>query len=317
MNFAENHLPLVSILIPVYNVEEFLPKCLDSVLSQTYKNLQIVLVDDGSSDNSWSICERYAASDKRVEIHHQDNRGVAVARNVLLSHIKGQYVLFVDSDDWVEPNMVEFLVNLLQEKDADMSVCGSVINDCFVSNIYEERRYLRNEAVERFLIHKEFRGSLWNKLIKVNLLHNLSFTINVNYGEDALFCWDVLQRIDSIAFSDRELYHYRMNEASLSHGTFGPKKFSAYNVWDKISCDTHMFWPQYEEIAKSRFCIEMILLLRDAAKSKHSRNESIQILQDVVKNNIYSIHKTHMSSWKMTVYGYLVAYCYNIVKLLS
>lgn len=309
---------LVSILVPVYNVEVYLPQCIDSILGQTYKNLQVLLVDDGSTDGSWEVCKAFAEKDARIETYHKENSGVADTRNYLLTKIKGDYVLFVDSDDWIEKDMVERLLNLSLKHDADVVNCGNVINDAPCNKDDKIIEVLqREEAIKIFLEHKKMRGSLCNKLVKTSLLHNIRFHYGISLGEDALFCWEVLQRASNVMRTENQYYHYRMLETSLTHSTFGPKKFSAYNVWHKISCDTHILWPQYEDIARSRFCIEMILLLRDAAKSKHSRNESIQILQDVVKNNIYSIHKTHMSSWKMTVYGYLVAYCYNIVKLLS
>lgn len=310
--------PLVSILIPVYNVETYLSQCIDSILIQTYTNLQVVLVDDGSTDGSWKVCKKYADKDDRIEVFHKGNSGVADTRNFLLDKVRGGYVLFVDSDDWIDADMVEALMTIACKNDADIVICENVINDVTCDKRAADIKVLnQNEAIALFLEHKELRGSLWNKLFKTSLLHNIRFHYGISLGEDALFCWEVLQRASNVMRTENQYYHYRMLETSLTHSTFGPKKLSAYNVWHKISCDTHILWPQYEDIARSRFCIEMILLLRDAAKSKYSRNESIQILQDVVKNNIYSIHKTHMSSWKMTVYGYLVAYCYNIVKLLS
>ena len=104
--------PLISILIPIYNVESYLPQCLDSIVQQTYKNLQIVLIDDGSQDHSLTICHDYATKDNRIEVYSQKNQGVAATRNHLLEKVKGDYVLFVDSDDWIEADMIENLVLL-------------------------------------------------------------------------------------------------------------------------------------------------------------------------------------------------------------
>ena len=118
--------PLVTILSPCYNVEVYLPECLDSILNQTYKNLQIVLIDDGSTDHTWSILKDYSSKDSRIEIYHQENQGVSITRNNLLDKVKGDYVLFVDSDDWIELNMVEFLVNNAQSNRADIVSCACV-----------------------------------------------------------------------------------------------------------------------------------------------------------------------------------------------
>ena len=114
----------VSILSPCYNVEKYISQCLDSIIQQTYKNLQIILVDDGSTDNTLAILNQYASLDSRIEVHHQENKGVATARNELLSKVKGDYVLFVDSDDWIELDMVEFLIAKVTEENAEVAVCA-------------------------------------------------------------------------------------------------------------------------------------------------------------------------------------------------
>ena len=118
--------PIVTILIPAYNAAAFLPKCLETVLNQTYRDLQVVIVDDGSKDDTWAVCQRYASSDNRIEIYHQNNQGVATTRNHLLEKVKGNYVLFVDADDWIEMNMVEFLVYTAISNNVEMVTCTSV-----------------------------------------------------------------------------------------------------------------------------------------------------------------------------------------------
>ena len=168
----ERH-PLVSILIPVYNVEKYLPHCLDSVINQTYSHLQIVLIDDGSKDTSFFICKEYANKDKRFEIYHQDNQGVAATRNHLLEKAKGDYVLFVDSDDWIEVDMVDHLLSLGVQKDADIVMCDRVINDnkpSLTKPIVVELS--QEKAIKDYLYHNYFIGSLCDKLIKANLLQN-------------------------------------------------------------------------------------------------------------------------------------------------
>ena len=119
---------LVSILIPVYNASLYLKQCLDSILHQTYTNLQIVIIDDGSTDNSYAICHEYAGQDARIELYTQENKGVAVTRNNLIEKAKGDYILFVDSDDWIELNMVEFLIDQILATNADIVTCAMVTN---------------------------------------------------------------------------------------------------------------------------------------------------------------------------------------------
>ena len=309
--------PSISILVPVYNVEVYLPQCIDSILAQTYTNLQVVLVDDGSTDSSWPVCKAYEEKDDRVEAYHKENSGVADTRNYLLERVKGDYILFVDSDDWIESDMVERLLKIALLYDADVVNCGNVINDALCNKVETSIEVLQQEeAIRLFLEHKRFRGSLWNKLVKTSLLHNLKFHCGISLGEDALFCWEMLQRIQILVITTQEFYHYRMFDGSLTHSLFGPKKFSAYYVWDKISDDTDRCWAQFSDIAKARYSIEMTLLIRDAAKSDYEKDDSIMKLQEIIRGYGHLITKTGLSSWKMRLYGLIGSRFYKLLKLL-
>ena len=216
---------LVSILLPCYNVESLLSQCLESLIYQTHRHLQIVLIDDGSTDNTWQIMQEYAAKDSRIEIYHQENQGVAITRNHLLKKVKGEYVLFVDSDDWVELDMVEFLVRQIEQEQADIVTCGMVVNDTPINQVKVSKECWNQEKViYEFLRHVSFSGSLCNKLLKNSLLHNIQFHCGISYGEDALFVWKILQRVGSIVVTDKKLYHYRVNKNSLSHLSWLPEK---------------------------------------------------------------------------------------------
>lgn len=299
--------PLVTILIPVYNAERYLVQCLKSVVNQTYTQLQIVLVDDGSNDGSWDIMASQALLDERIEIYHQENQGVAATRNHLLSKVKGEYVLFVDADDWIELNMVDYLLSKAYQSQADIVTCGNVINDDSISNEYSERILTQNNAIERFLYHQEFRGSLWNKLIKTALLTNCRFDDRISYGEDALFTWSLLQNALRITYTDHQLYHYRMNSDSISHSTFSPKKLSAHFVWEQICAETEISWPQYLQIARARHCIEDVLLLRDAIKSNYSEDADIKLLQNTISKYRTNLYKIPIISFQMKVFATIVS----------
>lgn len=304
----------VSILIPCYNVELYLPKCLESIINQTYSDLQIVIVDDGSKDKTYCIAQEYAFRDSRIEVYHQENQGVAATRNVLLSKIKGDFFLFVDSDDWIESNMVEFLVLRAKKEDADIVTCNSVANDSKAQNELEEYIYDKNKAIERFLYHLEFRGSLWNKLINVRLLNNnIKFNCDISYGEDALFCWELLKKVKKVVYTNCELYHYIMNPESLSHEVFGPKKFSAYIVWNNICNDTQILFPQFADIAKGHFCFSMLILFKNALDSKCPYDDTIKTLQCVVKKYRKLMVNKRCSNWKWSIYSLLVYLPYKLI----
>ena len=300
----------VSVLIPIYNVQEYLPKCLDTVLGQTYNNLQIVIIDDGSTDNSYEIAAKYANNDSRIELYRQSNQGVATTRNNLLTKIKGEHVLFVDSDDWLELDMIDFLMKKKNYSGADLITCGMVINDSPLKDEYIEHSYNQEEAIERFLYHKEFRGSLWNKLVDTSLLHNVRFHCGISYGEDALFCWHYLQNVSSVLYTNKQLYHYRMNKSSLSHSSFSQKKLTGHYVWEQICSETEQWWPQYLHIAKARHCIEDALLVRDAAHCGYNKKTDIEMLQNILKKYRFMLFKSDMTSLKMKLFVYLISISY-------
>ena len=308
--------PVISILIPVYNVEHYISTCLDSILSQTYTNLQVVLFDDGSKDQSLAICKEYACKNKNIEVYHQENQGVAVTRNHLLEKAKGDYVLFVDSDDWIEIDMVDYLLSFGLQKDADLVMCDRVINDKKPSRTKPIMVELSQEnAIRDFLYHNYFIGSLCNKLIKTSLLHNLSFDSEISYGEDALFCWQVLQKVNKVVVTNKQLYHYRMNNTSLSH-VFNGHQFSAYHVWSQIVNDVKESHPQFLSIAQSHFCVSMTIILYNAAKHDYPSDENIKALRSIVKKNKMKMLRHIPHSFKKYLVASLLAWNYGFTCII-
>ena len=304
---------MVSVLIPVYNVELFLPQCLDSVVNQTYADLQIVMIDDGSTDNSFNICKQFAEKDSRIEVYHQENQGVAATRNHLLEKVKGDYVLFVDSDDWIEPDMIKALFQLALEYDADIVNCQNVNNDALCKKDSAEIEvWSQEETVRHFLCHQVFNGSLWNKLIRTTLLHELKFHQDISYGEDALFCWHVLQKVQKMVKTSQQYYHYRMNDNSLSHKQFGAKHMSGHLVWKQISEETASLWPQYRELASATYAISDMWQLYYAAKSNYNKDEHILEFQTHVRNNINLIRKSKLISAKKLFFAIVISLNYRL-----
>lgn len=314
-----NNNPLVSILSPCYNVEKYLPKCLDTIIGQTYSNLQIVLIDDGSKDGTWEIMQEYATKDSRIEVYHQDNKGVATTRNNLLDKVKGDFVLFVDSDDWVELTMVESLLGIQKQSDADIVVCDMVKND-YTSDLSDKSyiSYNNNQIVKAFLEHKWLNGSLWNKLVKTSLLHNERFHCGISYGEDALFCWHLLQHVMSVVVCKQQLYHYRMNDASLSHQVWTPeKKGSGTVVWHTITSETQKLYPQYVDIARARWAIEDFWGLYYASLSNYPYDRHIKERQINIKRNLRLIASSGLVSKNKIFTAFALAYCYPLGRFLK
>jgi len=305
--------PLVSILIPVFNAEPYIRQCLDSVVTQTYCYLQIVLIDDGSKDNSLSICNSYAEKDNRLEVYHQENQGVAATRNHLLEKVKGDFILFIDSDDWIEADMVEFLVKKAIENNSSMVTCSMVKNDePFDCTIQSEEVWEQPKAILEFLRHIRFNGSLCNKLIATSLLHNVSIPCGISYGEDALLMWNVLQRCEKVLITDKVLYHYRMNEDSISHQKYDAKRMSGHLVWKQISDETKKKWPQYNNIADATYAISDMWQLYFAAKSKYPEDKNIKEYQSHVRDSLWLIYKSRLINTKKMLFAIAVSMSYKL-----
>lgn len=306
---------LVTILTPCYNVGRFLPKYFETVLGQTYHNLQVVLIDDGSKDDTWAVMQEYAAKDSRVEIYHQENQGVAATRNNLLDKVKGAYVLFVDSDDWIELDMVEYLVGVALEHNSKFVMCDRVINDAKPKEGAPEIRILSQEqAVHDFLRHEYFVGSLWNKLLSSSLLHNERFHCGISYGEDALFCWGVLQKVDKVVVTDRQLYHYYMNDESISHQSFGEKKLTGHETWRLLTEDVKRKWPQFIDRVTATSAMNDMILLQAAAQSGYPRNEHVKSMQANLRDKYRLVCRFGLSG-KRKFYYFMIMNWYGFERI--
>lgn len=306
----------VTVLIPAYNVASFLPKCLDTVLGQTYTDLQVVVMDDGSNDKTIEVAKTYAANDTRLEVYHQNNQGVAATRNLLLDCVKGDWVLFVDADDWIELDMVEYLLSLAQSHNADFVMCDRVINDTEPSrkdpNVFELDQ---EHAIVDFLHHDYFIGSLCNKIIKTCCLQNERFRTGISYGEDALFCWGILQKTQKVVVSSKQLYHYRMNDESISHQSFGEKKLTGHQTWTIISEDVKKRWPQYTELVMGTFARSDMYLLQQASMGGYSKDEHIKELQHSLRKNYKYLVQRLEGSKKILFMGTIIMYWYGFGRM--
>ena len=308
--------PVVSILIPAYNAAAYLPQCLDSILKQTYRDLQVVIVDDGSKDNTLEVCRECAEKDARIEVYNQENQGVAATRNHLLDKVKGDYVLFVDADDWIEPDMVEYMTSLAVDYKSDMVMCDRVINDEKPSDRESEINILqKEEAIRDFLYQDYFVGSLWNKLLSSSLLHNERFHRGISYGEDALFCWGALQKVNNVVVCNKQLYHYRMNENSISHQSFGEKKLTGHQTWTIISEDVMKRWPQYTELALGTFARSDMYLLQQASMSGYPKDNNIKVLQRNVRKNYRYLVPRIKNEKKILVMATIIMYWYGFGRV--
>ncbi len=218
---------LVSIIIPVYNKEQYIQECIDSVTSQTYTNIEIVIIDDGSKDNSLKICQENAKKDNRIKVFSKQNGGISSARNYGISKATGIYIYFLDSDDWIEKDTIKDMVECSINNKAEIVQACPVLeydNKSIKTNIIERQDKNIKKCQEKILTtnnvtNKEYGTIRWvcNKLFLKENIENIEFNTNIYLLEDGLFIFELLEKIDSIYFLNKNTYHYRIISTSSSN----------------------------------------------------------------------------------------------------
>lgn len=198
---------MISIIIPIYNAEKYLMRCVSSVLSQSYSNIEVILVNDGSTDGSLSVCESLVANDDRIKIISQKNGGVSKARNAGIALANGGYIMFVDSDDYMLPNMCEVMLDTLKSKQTDCVICGvkETGNGLWSPEInmdYKSMEDFKNDFIKQ--LSTELLSPCWNKIFKKELITNL-FNENISFGEDLIFCLQYFKNCSSMSFIKQPL----------------------------------------------------------------------------------------------------------------
>ena len=214
---------MLSIIVPVYNTSKYLPRCLDSLINQTYKNIEIIVINDGSTDNSLEILESYASKDKRIKLINSENKGVSNARNLGLEKAKGELIGFVDSDDKIELDMYEMLISNMIKYNTAISACDiyKVKNSVKARN--DDRKvklYSKNESLLDFLTTNSLLRITVNKIYKRELLSDIRFNTNLANSEDRLFLYEIYKKEPEIVKENIPKYYYYFNPNSASNMAF-------------------------------------------------------------------------------------------------
>jgi len=231
--YTKSHKPLVTVIIPAYNSKKYLRECLDSVLHQTYSNLQILLINDGSTDTTLSIFKEYEKNDTRIEIYSQNNRGVSSSRNLGVANANGVYVTFVDSDDWLEYDAIENMLNVITAEDSDCVRTTYYSNNKITKTYLTPGQYHRSDMptlLQAFLSGKEqcYIPLLMIKIDKITRL--MPFNEDVHFLEDKIFYAVMLTTLDSISISEVGTYHYRINYNSATKSALNYYKNIEFTV---------------------------------------------------------------------------------------
>ena len=289
----------ISIIVPVYNVEKFLSECIDSLLCQTYKNLEILLIDDGSADQSGMICDTYCLKDSRIHVFHTSNLGVSHARNVGLDNANGDYIGFCDADDWIDSDYYKSLVEEIEENHVDI-VGSGYTRETIKGQEYPLKKgrikiFSRNDIlIEIFkpTNHKILWWEACDKLFKREIISDIRFNEAISNGEDMLFFWSVMKKAKSFLYYPTYGYHYRMRNGSAIHAGLTEKKLTFYEAVKEVFYNSSNESIALKKNLRVLYHGQMIsssrwMLLLDPQKYK----KNILEIQNYVKRNFYLVWK--------------------------
>lgn len=322
MQVPNSEAPLISVIIPIYNAEKYLKKCLDTVLSQTYTNIEVILVNDGSSDGSGAIIDSYACQDGRIRvIHLPENKGVSHARNRGIDILKGEYTIFVDADDYVEPDFLEKLYGNLKENQADISICGvdfvgfgeyvtsrKAGSACVVS---------ADQAIFCMLNLYPFGQEMCNKLFISSQIKNHYFSEKIYSGEDLLFIYQILKHAKCVSYMPEKLYHYVYHKESSSHQEFSEKQYTGFLVYKFLYEDAFIHYPMLIPKIKLdilyiniRFSVRVIdnKMIKRSQKYHYLKRFQKNIRQFTTKETLTLIERKSIIAKIILLYSNIIAF---------
>ncbi len=284
---------MISIIVPIYNTESYLRRCIESILNQTYKNFELLLIDDGSTDNSLKICEEYALQDERIRVFHKQNGGQGTARNMGIDNAKGDYIGFVDSDDYISPQMYEILLNDIKAYNADISSCRTGHSEDFkVIGTNEIKIYENDEIMKQHLKFTEIIGqSPADKLYKKEVWDEVSFP-HMRAYEDGATIYRVLHKAKKVVCRDISLYHYIRRDDSTMTQQFSKVTFQMIDVYYQMYKDIEEWYPELcgsvkvNLLGAIQYCIGESYNVKNE-KAEFVYAEEIDATKNVVKQLTY------------------------------
>ncbi|MEG2701129.1 MAG: glycosyltransferase family 2 protein [Clostridia bacterium] len=278
---------MISIVVPVYNVQDYLAECVKSIFAQTYRDWELLLVDDGSTDKSGELCDAYALGDSRVRVIHKPNGGASEARNSAFAAFRGEYVLCVDPDDYLDPQALEIPLKTLLANDADIVISGmrhfAAGNTIRVINP-PSRTCTAKEAIKLLLTAPSYMNPIWNKLCRRELLCDFQCKPYAT-ANDLAVSYQVLHRSRRVVVIPDVLYHYRIREDSLTTAPFGLKQMDSLRCFDDMAADIRAWYPDFEPLVCSGEARFALFRLRSATLS-HPRCREVEraLAERILKN---------------------------------
>ena len=303
---------LISVIIPIYKVEEFLDKCISSVVNQTYYNLEIILVDDGSPDNCPQMCDVWASRDNRINVIHKPNGGLSDARNAGIQIAKGDFIAFVDSDDWIAPNMYQMMVDAMEKENADICACGIVVSYPESEKVLNIPEVVGDSKMILELIYNDtqYPVAAWNKLYRRECWENFRFP-NGKICEDTFTTYLLVDHAKKIVQISEPLYYYRIRSNSIMTSEFSHKRMDEEEAW---RCNYEYMKAHYPSIAGKAFGFYLqkvnILIHTIPVKEREIYKKEYEYLRNILKRNIcFVLFKSKMS------FKYRIKFVLDLIQL--
>ncbi|MBS4197578.1 glycosyltransferase [Lederbergia citri] len=313
--------PEVSIIVPVYNVEDYLEKCIESILSQTLTCFEVILVNDGSTDKSGLVCKEYEKKDNRVKVIQKENGGLSSARNAGMKIARGKYIGFVDSDDYIDPNMYKNLIELCEKTNGDIGICkfGREINGKKVTELQKKIiiEFDNLEAMRELFKGELYRFSVCNKIFKKSCFENILFP-DGRIHEDLSTSYKVFSNAKKVVYSSEIGYMYVKREGSILTSKFNEKRLDAFLGWKEI---IPFMTQHYPELSKEYFscfafgCLDNVYYILNEVMEYKKRNRYLLVIQQIVKTYYKKIISNDLLSLKDKLIITLLNY--NVLSLYS
>ena len=310
MFMTKTSAPLVSVIIPIYNIENYLSACLDSIINQSYQNLEILAVDDGSSDDSYKIASVYAAKDKRIKVLQKPNGGLSDARNYGYDHCHGEYVAFIDGDDYISKYYIETLIHAIIANNSDISTCkyklAYTTNDKSLENkpTEESKTLSAEEALRSLFYQKDVTTSAWGKLYKKELFADIKYPKGKKY-EDLATTYKVFAKANKVTICNAKLLYYMQRESSIMGQAFKPERLDGLRFAEEAVDFTKKYYPNLEKAASNRVFMEAVHIFEEInpRTNKDARDQVWQVIKQyrsIVKSDKQS--KKNMRAYARVSY---------------
>ena len=279
---------LITVVVPVYKVEKYIDRCVNSIIDQTYKNLEIILVDDGSPDKCGKICDDYAKKDDRIVVIHKENGGLSDARNAGIHAANGKYITFIDSDDYIKNDYVEFLYNLIIENDVMISICShTVIYDTGLKIEKETGEFSvldTKTAIKRILYDDNIDISAWAKMYDIKLFDDIEYPKGRLFEDSAVTC-RILSKCEKVAIGSKSKYFYMIRSDSITNAKFNKKKMDLITSTEEMGQYILEKYPDLQDAVNRRVMYAYLSTLSQLANSNEKHLKEQNEMMDYIKEN--------------------------------